>query len=304
MRVIGFRYQRSLAAPAEIRGVGFISGARVQARFLPAPVDSGVVFRRTDLPGSPAIPARATQVTGTQRRTTIGPPPAAITLIEHLMAAIAGLRVDNCTVELDGPEPPGLDGSAAGFVDVLAGAGVVLQPARRPIYGVTAPVVVTAGGATIALHPPEGPDLRLSYLLDYGLAAPISRQNYTVDLRPETFVREIAFCRTFLTQSEADGLRAQGIGMHVTPAEVLVFGPHGPIGNRVRSADEPARHKVLDLIGDLALCSFDLAGHVVAYRSGHALNIELARRLTALVESSSRQLFLHSGRSSAVTRAA
>ena len=282
MRLIGYRYQRTLAAAAEVRGVGFITGSRVRARLLPAPPDTGVVFRRVDLPGGPAIPARADQVTGTQRRTTLGPPDRGVTLVEHLLATLAGLRVDNCEVELDGPEPPGLDGSAAGFARAVLSAGTALQHARRPVRTVTEPVIVSAAGATIGLHPADGPGLRASYRLDYGIFGPIPRQSHTLDVRPESFVREVASCRTFLTEPEARALRAQGVGAHVSTAEVLVFGPRGPIDNRLRFADEPARHKVLDLVGDLALCGFDLAGHVVAYRSGHALNVDLARRLTAL----------------------
>ena len=282
MRRIGYRNQRTLAAPAEVRGVGFITGTAVRVRLLPAPADAGVVFRRTDLPGAPAVRAAAADVTGTQRRTTLGPPPAGVTLVEHLLAALAGLRVDNCTVELDGPEPPGLDGSAGGFVAAIRAAGVVLQPARRAVWSVTEPVVVAAGGATLALHPAETPGLRASYILDYGPTAPLPRQAHTLDVCPENFVREVADCRTFLTEAEAVALKAEGVGTHVTAADVVVFGPRGPIANRLRFADEPARHKVLDLLGDLALCGFDLAGHVVAYRSGHALNVALARRLTAL----------------------
>ena len=285
VRVVGHRYQRTLAEAAEVRGVGFITGACVRARFLPAAAGSGVVFRRTDLPDSPPLPATAAAVTGTQRRTTLGPPPHGITLVEHLMAALAGLRIDNCLVELDGPEPPGLDGSAAGFVAVLEAAGTVIQFARRAVWGVSRPVVVSGGGATIGLHPADGIGLRATYLLDYGLNAAIPRQSHTLDVRPENFVSGVSNCRTFLTEPEARELRAAGIGQHLTPAEVLVFGKHGPIANELRFADEPARHKVLDLLGDLALCGFDLAGHVVAYRSGHALNVELAQRLTALATS-------------------
>jgi UDP-3-O-[3-hydroxymyristoyl] N-acetylglucosamine deacetylase len=140
-------------------------------------------------------------------------------------------------------------------------------------------VIVSQGGATIALHPADGPTLRVSYLLDYGLVGPIPRQAFTLDATPEAFTREVAGCRTFLLEEEAVALRAQGVGRHLTPQDVLVFGPRGPIDNRLRYADEPARHKVLDLVGDLALCGFDLAGHVVAYRSGHALNVELAKTL-------------------------
>jgi UDP-3-O-acyl N-acetylglucosamine deacetylase len=279
VRVIGYRYQRTLAAPAEVSGVGFVGGGRVRAVFRPAPPDTGVVFRRADKPGSPPVPARVAEVTGTRRRTTLGSPAAGITLVEHLLAALSGLRIDNCVVDLDGPEPPGLDGSAAGFVAALAAAGGVLQPVRRAIRAAARPVVVSAAGATLALHPTDRPGLRISYALDYGPQAAVPRQAFTTDITPGIVAAAVAACRTFLTQPEADALRAQGVGRHLTHADLLVFGPHGPVSNRLRFADEPARHKVLDLLGDLALCGFDLAGHLVAYRSGHALNAELARQL-------------------------
>jgi UDP-3-O-acyl N-acetylglucosamine deacetylase len=282
VRVIGYRRQRTLAADAVVEGVGFVTGARVRVRFRSAPADTGLVFRRTDRPGAPPVPALAAFVTDTRRRTTLGPPDRGVTLVEHLLATLCGLRIDNCVIELDGPEPPGLDGSAAGYVAAVAGAGAALQVGRRPVWGVSSPVVVSAGGATIGLHPAEGPGLRASYLLDYGAFGPIHRQTFTLDVRPAEFAREVAGCRTFVTRAEAEELRAQGIGRHLTAANLLVFGERGPIDNRLRFADEPARHKVLDLIGDLALCGFDLAGHVVAYRSGHGLNVELARRLAAL----------------------
>jgi UDP-3-O-acyl-N-acetylglucosamine deacetylase len=212
-----------------------------------------------------------------------------VTLVEHLLAALAGMRVDNCTIEIDGPEPPGLDGSSKGYVAAITAAGIVGQPGRRPIWAVASPVTVSAGGATISLHPTDEPsELRISYLLDYGMFGPIPRQCWTHNACPEEFYREIAACRTFVTDDEAKALRAQGVGKHLTPADLLVFGPHGAIDNRVRFANEPARHKILDLVGDLALCGFDLAGHVVAYRSGHALNVALAQRLMALAESSSQ----------------
>jgi UDP-3-O-acyl-N-acetylglucosamine deacetylase len=267
-----------------VPGVGFITGARVAARFLPAPAHAGVIFRRTDLPGSPEVAARAESVTSTKRRTTLGPPETGVTLVEHVLASLSGLRIDNCVVELDGPEPPGLDGSAGRFVQALAAVGAVRQPARRPIYAVAGPVVVRAPGATLALHPPAEPgatELRASYRLDYGPGAPLAPQAVTLSITPATFAAGLANCRTFLTESEAAALRAQGVGRHLGPADLLVFGPRGPIENRARFADEPARHKLLDLVGDLALCGFDLAGHVVAYRSGHSLNVELALELAA-----------------------
>ncbi len=269
---------------AEVRGVGFVTGATVRLRFHPAAPETGLAFVRTDLPGKPRTPVRPDRVTNTNRRTTLGSPDSGVTLAEHALAALAGLRIDNCLIELDGPEPPGLDGSAHGFVEALSAAGVALQSARRSVWGVTEPIVVTHGSATIALHPPtEGLQLRASYLLDYGLGAPIPRQAFTTLVTPETFTRDIAGCRTFLLESEAKALRQQGIGQHLTAAQLLVFGPTGPIENQLRHADEPARHKVLDLIGDLSLCGFDLAGHLVAYRSGHALNVALAAALVTAV---------------------
>jgi UDP-3-O-acyl N-acetylglucosamine deacetylase len=286
VRVIGYRHQRTLAAPAIVDGVGIVTGARVRLRFVPAAPNTGLAFRRTDLPAAPLIAAQAAHVSGTQRRTTLGPPDAGITLVEHVLAALAGLRIDNCLVELDGPEPPGLDGSAAGFVSALLAAGVVRQRTRRPIYGTSKPVVVRAPGCTLALHPApaeSGTELRISYRLDYGLGSPIAPQAHTLPVTPASFASDLAACRTFLTEAEAHALHASGVGRHLTPADLLVFGRRGPINNTVRFADEPARHKILDLIGDLALCGFDLAGHVVAYRSGHALNVDLAQRLAELV---------------------
>jgi UDP-3-O-acyl N-acetylglucosamine deacetylase len=285
---IGYRHQRTLARSAEVRGVGFITGARSRLRFYPAPADTGLVFIRADLPGRPTTAACPDHVTGTARRTTLGPAETGVTLVEHVLAALAGLRIDNCLIELDAAEPPGLDGSAWGFVEAITGAGAVLQSARREIRAVTEPVIVHHARATIALHPPspeDGLGLRSSYILDYGPRAAIARQAYSTLVTPENFKREIAGCRTFLLESEAHALRQQGIGTHLRADQLLVFGPRGPIDNTLRYADEPARHKVLDLLGDLALCGFDVAGHLVAYRSGHALNVHLAQSLAARLES-------------------
>jgi len=281
VRVIGYRTQRTLAGETSVAGVGLITGSPVTARFLPAKPDTGIVFRRIDLPGSPEVRARAESVSGTQRRTTLGPADTGVTLVEHLLAALAGLRIDNCIIELDGPEPPGLDGSSAGFVKAILDAGSQIQSERRPIYAVSAPIVISAPRITLALHPATSLELRATYRLDYGFGASIPPQSHTLTVYPATFATEIAHCRTFLTQAEATELRALGIGRHLTPTDLLVFGPRGPLNNCLRFADEPARHKILDLIGDLALCGFDLAGHLVAYRSGHTQNVELAQQLVA-----------------------
>lgn len=289
MRRHSHRPQRTLARPAAVAGVGFLTGATVHLRFLPAPPCAGVVFTRTDRRPAGLVPARVDQVTGTSRRTTLGHPPAQVELVEHVLAALAGLRIDNCFVELDAPEPPGLDGSARGFVEALRAAGAVTQPARREVWGVRAPVTVCQRGASLTLHPTTSDTLKISYILDYGPGAAIDRQTHTETVTPATFAAELAGCRTFLLEEEVAALRRQGLGTRTTAADLLIFGPRGPLDNELRYANEPARHKVLDLVGDLSLLGHDLCGHVVAYRSGHALNVELVRVLARQMEHGRRR---------------
>ncbi len=276
-----YRYQRTLGRPAAVEGIGFVTGALVRLRFVPAPPHTGVVFVRTDLGPQATIPAAVAHVTGTNRRTTLGLPPLCVSLVEHVLAALAGLRIDNCYVEVNAPEPPGLDGSALAFVEALHTAGAVLQPARRAVWKVERELVLGSRGATLAVHPDDGDVLKIRYLLDYGQHSPIVRQSHTVVVTPESFANELAACRTFLLEEEALELRSHGVGRNTKVTDLVVFGPRGPIDNTLRFANEPARHKVLDLVGDLALLGQDLRGHVVAYRSGHPLNVELVRELAA-----------------------
>jgi UDP-3-O-acyl-N-acetylglucosamine deacetylase len=220
-------------------------------------------------------------VTGTNRRTTHGSPPLYVTIVEHVLAALAGLRIDNCFVELDAPEPPGLDGSALAFVEVLRDAGIALQTTRRAVWNVDTKIIVQHQGATLTVYPEHNDQLQISYLLDYGSRSPIVRQSHTLNVTPESFANEIAPCRTFLLAAEAHELRRQGIGVNTTVKDLLVFGTRGPLNNELRNANEPARHKILDLIGDLSLLGRDLRGRVVAYRSGHPLNVELVQKLAS-----------------------
>ena len=302
-----YRPQRTIERATEVCGTGFLTGATVRLRFLPAPPHTGIVFQRSDLRHTPRIAAHIDNVTGTDRRTTLGTSPAQVGLVEHVMAALAGLRIDNCVVDVNAPEPPGLDGSAQTFVEVLHSAGICLQPARRPVWLIDHSVIINQGNASLAIHPlsavascqlsvvsEEGDssslttdnwqpatahDLVVSYFLDYGLTSPIVRQVYTGAINPMTFAQELARSRTFLLEAEAHALRKQGLGSQTTMADLLVFGPQGPIDNRLRFANEPARHKALDIVGDLALLGMDLVGHVTAVRSGHPLNAALVRAL-------------------------
>jgi UDP-3-O-acyl N-acetylglucosamine deacetylase len=276
---ISHRRQRTIAHSVCVTGVGLLRGRDVLLRFRPAEAGAGLVFVRSDLPGRPQICAETSLVTGTTRRTTLGVAPRTVTLVEHVLAALNGLRIDNCMIEVDGPEPPGLDGSSAGFVSALLDAGIDLQSGKKAVWTVDRSIIVRAGGATLGIHPADNDDLTISYMLNYGAQSPISRQSHTQVITPGDFAEAIANCRTFLLESEVEAIRATGVGEHASARDLLVFGPRGVIGNELRWANEPARHKILDLVGDLALCGLDIRGHIVAYRSGHPLNLELAKTL-------------------------
>lgn len=284
VRATGQRRQRTLAESAEVHGAGMVTGKKIKLRFRPAAPDNGVAFLRTDIPDATPIQARVESVTGTARRTTLGSGHNQVTLVEHVLAALSGMRIDNCIVELDGPEPPGLDGSSEGYVETLLTAGTSLQNSRKARLSVTEPVTVSNGNSTLSMYPREGDDLIISYLLDYGPFSPIAPQSLTLVVNPDRFQQDLARCRTYVLEHEAIELQRQGVGRHLNASEILVFGPKGLIDNRLRFSDEPARHKILDLVGDLALCGYDLVGHVVAYRSGHPLNVELARALTRVAQ--------------------
>jgi UDP-3-O-[3-hydroxymyristoyl] N-acetylglucosamine deacetylase/3-hydroxyacyl-[acyl-carrier-protein] dehydratase len=207
-------------------------------------------------------------------------------MIEHVMAALAGLRIDNCAVELDASETPGCDGSSRAFVEALCQAGVVEQSRKREVLSIDRPITVRDGASTLTAFPGAGDDLVLTYNLDYPPETPIGRQCLFLELSPETFQRELAPSRTFLLESEARAMQQAGLGRRLSPADLLIFGQEGPIGNHLRFPDECVRHKILDMVGDLALLGRDLAGHVVAHRSGHMLNAELVRGLLQSAEQS------------------
>jgi UDP-3-O-[3-hydroxymyristoyl] N-acetylglucosamine deacetylase/3-hydroxyacyl-[acyl-carrier-protein] dehydratase len=282
------RPQRTIAREAVVGGVSFLEGRDVRLRFRPAEADSGVVFVRTDLPDAPAVPAHVKYVALRQRRTTLQKGEATVEMVEHVLAALAGLGVDNCRVEIDGPETPGCDGSSLAFVEAIGEARVVEQDKPRETLVIDRPVTVREGSSVLTAHPGDPDKLVLGYCLDYGRTNPIGSQSFFVEVSPETFRSELAPSRTFLLEAEALAMRQAGIGRRTTEADLLIFGPDGPIGNELRYRDEPARHKVLDMVGDLALLSKDLAGHVVAHRSGHALNAALVRKLLQAVEDSAK----------------
>jgi UDP-3-O-acyl N-acetylglucosamine deacetylase len=213
------------------------------------------------------------------RRTTLVDGPVRVEMIEHVLAALAGLQIDNCEVRVTGAEMPGCDGSSKPFVDAIAEAGVERQSAPRQRVIVTDVTRVGNDESWVEMRPVKGDRLAVIYKLDYGPNTPIGKQTLQMDVNPQTFRTDLATARTFLLQEEADWLRERGMGTRVTPQDVLVFGPEGLVDNTLRFEDECVRHKTLDLVGDLALAGCDIVGQIIAYKSGHRLNAELVKVL-------------------------
>jgi UDP-3-O-[3-hydroxymyristoyl] N-acetylglucosamine deacetylase len=275
------RNQRTPAAPAVIQGVGYWSGRDVRIEFRPAPADTGIVFVRADLEGHPRVPATVEHRFETPRRTTLRRGAASVEMIEHVMAALAGLQIDNCELWVDQSEMPGCDGSCLPFVEVLQTAGVVEQNALRRRQTIRRVIRVGDQRSWIEARPCCSNKMVLRYELDYGGLSAIGRQSLEVSLSPRHFHLNLAPSRTFVLEAEAAAIKAQGLGQRATCKDLLVFGPGGPIDNQLRFPDECVRHKMVDMVGDLALAGCDLAGRFVAYRSGHRLNAELVRAILA-----------------------
>jgi UDP-3-O-[3-hydroxymyristoyl] N-acetylglucosamine deacetylase len=277
-------WQRTLKAPIGCVGVGLHTGKHVKLTLCPAEPGHGVVFCRTDLGRD--IPARFDRVVDTQFSTVLCDErwaSARVGTVEHLMAALSALCIDNVRVELDGPEVPALDGSAAPFVFLIECAGVVEQREPRSYIEVRRPVRVTEGDAFAELRPLAGgaPGLDMTLSIDFAAAA-IGRQAVSLRLSPETFRAELARARTFTLAEEVAQLRAAGLAQGgsldnaVVVDQARILNPGG-----LRMSDEFVRHKLLDAVGDLALAGAPLSGRFVGHRSGHGLNNRLLRALFA-----------------------
>ncbi|MDA1195073.1 MAG: UDP-3-O-acyl-N-acetylglucosamine deacetylase [Planctomycetota bacterium] len=273
------RKQRSIRRVGEVRGVGLHEGVEAVLRVRPAPAGHGVVFIRTDLPSRPRIPVTVANLTERNRRTAlVGAEDAEVHTVEHFLSCCTALGVDNLEVEISGPECPGMDGSARAFCDLLDAAEPIELEADRPTLVVHEPVSVPVGGGASIVALPGGPGLTVTYSLDYGDAFP-GAQSHTLRVGSDRFRAEIAGARTFCLESEAEYLRGQGLGKGASHENTLVIGADGVIGNELRWSDEFARHKLLDVLGDLFLLGADLEGHVIAHRTGHAANLALVRAL-------------------------
>lgn len=273
------RNQTTIARTAVVDGFGYWSGRNVRVEFRSAPANTGVVFVRRDLRRPIPIPAVSEKRVDAQRRTIVENDGARVEMIEHVMAALAGLRIDNCEVHVDAPELPGCDGSCGAFVEALDAAGVVTLDAPRPVLVIDKAVRLGNDDAWIEANAATAPGISIDFTIDYGSTSPIGKQRLALSIRPDAFRDELARSRTFMLKAEAEWVQSQGLAQRTTAADLLVFDETGPIDNQLRFPDECVRHKILDMIGDLALAGCDLYGHFTAYRSGHRLNGELVHSL-------------------------
>ena len=269
--------RRTLGAAVAVRGTGLHTGATVSLRLAPADAGAGVVFHRTDVPDAPSVRAVVDQVSGTDRRTTLGPSPHAIETVEHVLAAIAAHQIDDVLIELDGPEPPAGDGSPAIYHDAIVEAGGREQAGAPAVLAPQTPLTVRDGDSAYLVGP--GPGLRLTVTIEWPHAL-IGRQSGCFDIDGDTFGRELARARTFGFAAEREALAAKGLARGATPSNVVILTEDGVTDTGLRWPDEFVRHKTVDLLGDLALCGARLQADIVAFRPSHAGNVALARALS------------------------
>ncbi|HSD29344.1 MAG TPA: UDP-3-O-acyl-N-acetylglucosamine deacetylase [Vicinamibacteria bacterium] len=269
-------YRRTLRREVACTGIGLHSGKSVRLRLLPAPAEHGIRFARTDV--GVEIPATLAHIGGQDHATTLSRGGVAIGTVEHLLAALLGLGVDDVRVEVDGPEVPVLDGSAAPFVILLHEAGLRPLAAPRVLLKVLAPVEVRHGAKGARLVPAEHFEVAYSIGFDHPL---LRHQALSLRLTPRTFTEAIAPARTFGFLREVEMLRRSGLALGGSLENAVVIGETGVLNNKLRFEDEFVRHKILDAVGDLALLGRPLLGRLEATRAGHSLHAAVAQKLLA-----------------------
>ncbi|MCM8789261.1 MAG: UDP-3-O-acyl-N-acetylglucosamine deacetylase, partial [Candidatus Omnitrophica bacterium] len=283
--------QRTIERPFSIEGIGLHTGDKVSIVINPAPAGSGIIFIRKDIPENPAIRADINSLLDVEkypRRSSISSGSVHIHTIEHLMSAIYGLGIDNLIIEIAGGECPGLDGSALVLVQKFLESRIVEQNESKNFYRLKEPIYISENSSHIVALPSD--TLRISYTLDYPNSV-IKSQYASFEVNPDSYAKEIAPARTFCLEEEVDKLKLMGLGKGSDFNNTVVIGANGIIKNSLRFPNEPVRHKICDLIGDLALLGMPLKAHIIGIRSGHALNTKLVKSLKNL---------LHRERASAV----
>ncbi|MFC1709457.1 bifunctional UDP-3-O-[3-hydroxymyristoyl] N-acetylglucosamine deacetylase/3-hydroxyacyl-ACP dehydratase [Candidatus Omnitrophota bacterium] len=276
--------QRTIKKEVEIKGKGIHNGKLVTVKFTPAGPNSGILFKRVDLPSAPVIKADCDCILDgkiSPRHTSIGYKEVEIHTIEHLMSALAGLNIDNVIIEIDNNEVPALDGSANDFLNILKEAGIEELESKRKAFVLKEPLWVAEGDAFICALPCA--KFKISYTLHHDDSSFLKTQYMDIEPNQDVFEKELSASRTFVLEKETDGLLEQGFGKGANYDNTLVVSDKGVIKNKLRFQDEFLRHKILDLIGDLYLLGRPLKTHIVAVRSGHFLNHQLIRKINQLM---------------------
>jgi UDP-3-O-[3-hydroxymyristoyl] N-acetylglucosamine deacetylase len=267
--------QRTLRRSTSCAGIGLHSGRKVTLSLKPAPADSGIRFRRVDL-GGLEIPASVAHVDGIHYATGLAREHGSVDTVEHLLAALVSCGIDNAVVELNTPEVPIMDGSSAPFIYLVQEAGIRRLAQARRYLKVVRPITLSRGDKRIALYPSDHFKVTYSISFDHPL---LRHQARTLRITEDSFAEEIAPARTFCFLREVEMLRQNGLALGGSLDNAIVIGETGILNNALRFEDEFVRHKILDVIGDLALVGHPIIGHVVAHRGGHALHTAFAARV-------------------------
>lgn len=278
---VSLRKQRTLKQDVSFSGIGIHTGKEVGLRFCPAK-EGGVVFRRVDLPGKPIIPATVEYVQDTSRSTTIGIKDIRVHTVEHVLAAIKAYNIDNLCIDISSIEPPIGNGSSDVFVDMIEKAGIDEQEHQVPVVKIQQPIYWSEGGIHLVALPYDG--YRISYTLSYPGSTFLQGQFHSIDLTEEEFKKEIAPCRTFSLYKEISTLIDKGLIKGGSLDNAVVIKDDAILSKGgLFFPNEMARHKILDLIGDLFLVGFDFRAHIIAICSGHTSNFAFARRILTYI---------------------
>jgi UDP-3-O-[3-hydroxymyristoyl] N-acetylglucosamine deacetylase/3-hydroxyacyl-[acyl-carrier-protein] dehydratase len=268
--------RRTLARPAVLEGTGLHLGVRCRVTFQPATVKQGIVFRRVDCPGQPRIRAHVSEVSGSERRTQLGRGDQAIHTVEHVLAAVNGLGIDDITIEMDGPEPPILDGSAAPFVEALSGAGLAWIAGEPEFLDLSEPVRIIDGASVYEAFPSERLELDVTIEFPHPL---IGKQSRRFTVTEESFASELSRARTFGFVHEVEALREKGLIRGASLDNAVVLGDDDILSGDLRWSDEFVRHKAMDCVGDLALAGAKVRARIIAIKPSHRGTVTLVREL-------------------------
>ena len=268
--------RRTLARPAVLEGTGLHLGVPCRVTFQPATAKQGIVFRRVDCPGQPSIRAHVSEVSGSERRTQLGKGDRAIHTVEHVLAAVSGLNIDDVTIEMDGPEPPILDGSAAPFVKALSEAGVASIDGEPEFLELSEPVRIIDGASVYEAYPSDQLELDVTIEFPHPL---IGRQSRRFTVTEDAFANELARARTFGFVHEVEALREKGLIRGASLENAVVLGDNEILSGDLRWEDEFVRHKAMDCVGDLALAGARVKARIVALKPSHRGTVTLVREM-------------------------